>query len=130
MCDTVLHIASATEHTTFVKQVVANLTAEHLEQKNKHGYTALCIAAESGIVTNAKAMVIENTGLLLIRNRQRTPLHVAASLGHRDMVLYLLSVTPFVGLNLAERMDILAATITYDMYGMLHISIIEFEAIN
>ncbi|KAM3742108.1 hypothetical protein ACB098_07G045900 [Castanea mollissima] len=118
MYDTVLHIASATEHSTFVNQVVMNLTAEELEQENKHGYTSLYIAAESGIVTNAKEMVEKNRRLLLIRNKERTPLHVAALLGRRDMVSYLFSETPFEDLNLAERMDILTATITYDMYDI------------
>ena len=54
MGDTVLHIASATKHATFVKKVVGSLSGKDLAQKNKCGDTAICIAAESGIVTIAE----------------------------------------------------------------------------
>lgn len=119
MGDTVLHIASATNHTDFVKRVVESLTWEDLAQKNKCGDTAFCIAAESGIVTTAKVMLKKNKDLILIRNsKKRTPLHAAALFGHRDMVAYLLPMTPFKNLTTKEKMDILVATITHDMYGM------------
>ena len=67
---------------------------------------------------------------LICSSKGRTPLHIAALLGRRDMVSCLFSVTPSKDLTLDERMEILVATITYDMYGMVYISIIEFEAIN
>ena len=139
MDDTVLHIASATKHTTFVEEVVRLLSGNDLAQKNKCGDTAICIAAESGIVTIAKEMLNKNRGLILIRNsKERTPLHAAALFGRRDMVAYLLPETPFKNLTYSERketlgpledlllspsekMDILVATITHDMYGMPHI---------
>lgn len=107
------------------------LTPEDLEQKDINGYTALCFAAQLGIVIIAKEMVKKSANLPLIRSSEgRTPLHIAALLGRRDMVSYLFSVTPLKDLTLDERMEILVATITYDMYGMVYITIIEFEAIN
>ncbi|KAK4564385.1 hypothetical protein RGQ29_006450 [Quercus rubra] len=150
MGDTVLHIASATKHATFVKKVVGSLNGKDLAQKNKCGDTAFCIAAESGIVTIAEEMLNKNKSLILIRNsKERTPLHAAALFGHRDMVEYLLPKTPFNNLTSSQRMEmlvpfqdlltptekedmldafkdltpsekmhILVATITHDMYGM------------
>lgn len=153
MGDTVLHIASATKHTTFVEKVVRSLSGKDLARTNECGDTAFCIAAESGIVTIAEEMLNMNKGLILIRNSKgRTPLHAAALFGHRDMVAYLLPKTPFKNLTCSERtemlvpfedlltptekkdmldafkdltpnekMEILVATITHDMYGMPHI---------
>ena len=83
------------------------------------------------VVIIAEEMVKKSAHLPLIHsNEGRTPFHIAALLGRRDMVSYLFSVTPLKDLTLDERMEILVATITYDMYGMVYISIIEFEAIN
>ena len=53
-----------------------------------------------------------------------TPLQIAALLGRRDMVSYLFSGTPFADLTPNEHKHIFVATITYDMCGMSHISII------
>ena len=107
------------------------LTPEDLEGKDTNGYTALCFAAQLGIVIIAKETVKKSPNLPSIRSSEgRTPLHIAALLGRRDMVSYLFSVTDLKDLSLDERMEILVATITYDMYGMVYISIIEFEAIN
>lgn len=107
------------------------LTPEDLVGEDTNGYTALCFAAQLGIVIIAKEMVKKSPNLPSIRSSEgRTPLHIAALLGRRDMVSYLFSVTDLKDLTLDERMEILVATITYDMYGMVYISIIEFEAIN
>ena len=76
MGDTVLHIASATKHATFVKKVVGLLTGkEELAQKNKCGDTAFCIAAESGIVTIAEEMWKKNEGLVVIHNKKKKGHH-------------------------------------------------------
>ena len=119
----VLHIAFASKHTTFVKEVVRFLTDEDLERINVNGDTALCFAAKLGTVKIAKEMVKKNNRLPLIRSsEERSPLHIAAKLGSRDMTSYLCDVTPFEGLSPDERIEILMATITNDMYGMSHIS--------
>ena len=120
-----LHIAFASKHEAFIKEVVRILTVEDLEQKNIDGDTALCFAAILGIVTIAEEMVNMNNRLPLIRSSEgRTPLCIAVLFGHRDMARYLCTVTSFEGLSPNENTEILVATITYDMYGMPHISII------
>ena len=119
----VLHIAFASKHTSFVKEVVRFLTDKDLERTNENGDTALCVAAKLGTVKIAKEMVKKNNRLPLIRSsEERSPLHIAAKLGSRDMTSYLCDVTPFEGLSPDERIEILMATITNDMYGMSHIS--------
>ena len=98
------------------------MSPEDLERKDINGYTALCFAVQLGIVIIAKEMVKKSVNLPLIRrSERRTPLHIAALLGRRDLVSYLFSVTPLKDLTLDERMEILVATITYDMYGMVYI---------
>ena len=123
-CESVLHIAFASKHTAFVEEMVRFLTDEDLERTNVDGDTALCFAAKLGTVKIAEEMVKKNNRLPLIRSREgRTPLHIAAKLGSRDMTSYLYSVTRLENLSLDERMEILVATITNDMYGMSHISV-------
>ena len=105
--------------------MVRFLNEQDLERTNIDGETALCFAAKLGIVTIAKEMVKKNNRLPLIRSSEgRTPLYIAAFLGRRDMVSYLFTVTSFEGLDPSERMEILVAAITNDMYGMPRISII------
>ena len=123
--ESVLHIAFASEHIAFIKEVVQSLTEEDLERTNTDGDTALCFAAKLGFVTIAEEMVKKNNRLPLIRSCEgRTPLCIAVLFGHRNMALYLCTVTTFEGLSPNENTEILVATITYDMYGMPHISII------
>ena len=123
--ESVLHIAFASKHMAFIKEVVRILTGEDLERTNFDGDTALCFAAKLGIVTIAKEMVKKNNRLPLIRSSEgRIPLCIAVLFGHRDMALYLCTVTPFECLSSKEYKEIFVATITYDMYGMSHISII------
>ena len=123
--ESVLHIAFASKHTAFIKEVVRILANEDLEQRNIDGDTALCFAAKLGVVTIAKEMVKKNTRLPLIRSSEgRTPLCIAVLFGHRDMASYLCTETSLGRLSSDEFKEILVATITYDMYGMSHISII------
>ena len=121
----VLHIAFASKNNAFIKEVVRILTDEDLEQRNRDGDTALCFAAKLGVVTIAEELVEMNNRLPLIRSSEgRTPLCIAVLWGRRDMASYLCTVTSFEGLSPNEHTEILAATITYDMHGMPHISII------
>ena len=123
--ESVLHIAFASKHTAFIKEVVRILTGEDLEQRNIDGDTALCFAAKLGVVTIAEELVEKNNRLPLIRSSEgRTPLCIAVLFGHRDMASYLCTVTSFEGLSPNEHTEILVATVTYDMYGMPHISIV------
>ena len=122
--ESILHIAFASKQIAFVKKVVGFLTDEDLERINVEGNTALCFAAKIGTVSIAKEMVKKNNRLPLIRSREgSTPLHIAALFRYKEMVSYLFSVTSFEGLSPCERFAIFVATISNDMYGMLHISI-------
>ncbi|XP_059436471.1 uncharacterized protein LOC132169454 [Corylus avellana] len=116
---TALHIAAAAKRTNFVKELVKCMSADDLALQNKDGNTALCFAAASGIVTIAEEMVNMNNRLPCIRDSQGlTPLLIAASLGRRNMVSYLLSATPFDQLTAIERIQLLLATISTDMYDL------------
>ncbi|XP_041027338.1 uncharacterized protein LOC121267517 [Juglans microcarpa x Juglans regia] len=115
--DKVLHIAAATEHTGFVKELVERMNPNELALKNLHENTAICFAAASGIVSIAEEMVKKNIELPMIRGRKRmTPLYMAVLQGHRNMVAYLYSVTAFERLTPLERIDILVACISSDLY--------------
>lgn len=46
------------------------------------------------------------------------------------MVSFLFRVTPFDDLSPDERIELLVATISNDLYGMSHFSMIEFKPIN
>lgn len=119
---TALHVAAAAKHTTFVKELLKVMTRDDLALQNTDGNTALCFAAASGIVVIAEEMVKMNENLPCIRNRQGlAPLLVAGSLGHRSMVLYLFSVTPAEQLTANEYIELLAATISTDMYGTSYV---------
>ena len=122
--ESILHIAFASKQIAFVKKVVGFLTDEDLERINVEGNTGLCFAAKIGTVSIAKEMVKKNNRLPLIRSREgSTPLHIAALFRYKEMMSYLFSVTSFEGLSPCERFAIFVATISNDMYGMLHISI-------
>jgi ankyrin repeat protein len=115
----------AAERTAFVKELVKCMTPDEIAIKNKDKNTALCFAAGSGIVLIAKEMVEANKELPLLRGSGRkTPLYMAALNGRRSMVSYLYDVTPFDDLDDIERIDILVATISTDMYGMSYTSLI------
>lgn len=123
--ETALHIAAAAKHTTFVKELLNRMDDNDLECTNKSNETALCLAAASGIVEIAQQMVEKNKELTLIRNSYgMTPLFIAASLGRTEMASYLFYETSFQALSSIERTQILFATISNDLYGMFHFSII------
>lgn len=123
--ETVLHIASASKHIHFVEEMVRFLTPQQLELTNMDGDTALCFAAKLGSVTIAKEMVKKNKKLpLILSSEKKSPLHIAALRGRKDMVSYLFRVTSLLKLDPNDRMEILVATITHDMYGMPHNKII------
>ncbi|XP_035545392.1 uncharacterized protein LOC108983575 isoform X2 [Juglans regia] len=115
--DKVLHIAAAAEHTGFVKELVKRMDQDGLALPNLHGNTAICFAAASGIVPIAEEMVKKNIELPMIRGSKRmTPLYMAVLQGRRNMVAYLYSVTAFIRLTPLERIDILVACISSDLY--------------
>jgi len=115
--DTILHIAAAATRTKFVEELVSKMSPDNLGTQNRMGNTALCLAAVSGDVSIAKAMVEANQGLPSIRGHSNfTPVQMAALLGHRDMVDYLLPLT--TGFTNADLMALLTATVNTDLYGV------------
>ncbi|WOG90992.1 hypothetical protein DCAR_0310240 [Daucus carota subsp. sativus] len=92
--ETLLHIASSTKHTYFVTELVNLMDAKDLELRNHAGHTALCVAAEGGIVDIAEILLSKNKNLLKLRGERRgSPLRIASTMGHKDMVSYLYSKT-------------------------------------
>ncbi|KAL2549256.1 Ankyrin repeat region domain-containing protein [Forsythia ovata] len=66
--DRALHIAAAAKQTAFVHNLVEHLNTNDLELVDKHGNTAFCFAAVSGVVEIAKVMYEKNKNLPTIRS--------------------------------------------------------------
>ncbi|KAG6671789.1 hypothetical protein I3842_16G022500 [Carya illinoinensis] len=117
---TALHFAVAAKRTRFVKELVKLMTPEELELKAADDCTALYLAAQTEIVTIAEEMVEKNQNLPLIPkdNIEVLPLYAAIKTGHRDMVSYLYSVTPIEDLATLDRINLLNATISTDLYDI------------
>ncbi|KAL7211060.1 hypothetical protein ACSBR2_014025 [Camellia fascicularis] len=115
--ETALHIAAGARHTRFVEELVKLMKPDDLALQNKVGNTALCFAAASGIRQIAEVMVNKSKTLPSIRgSRGALPLYMAALLGHRDMVLYLYSVTEKEIMTEEDRIGLLIATITANLF--------------
>ncbi|KAL6992071.1 hypothetical protein U1Q18_010182 [Sarracenia purpurea var. burkii] len=117
--ETALHIAAGSRHTRFVEELVKLMRPEDLALQNKVGNTALCFAAASGITKIAEVMVNKNRKLPSIRgSKGALPLYMASLLGHRDMVWYLYSVTEEEILTEEDRIGLLIATITANLFDV------------
>ncbi|XP_019077004.1 uncharacterized protein LOC100266696 isoform X1 [Vitis vinifera] len=117
--DTTLHIAAAAKHVYFVEEMVKIMEPEDLELKNQYSNTAFWFAAAAGIVGIAKAMVKKNEILPMIRAYdEMTPLHVAALLGHSEMVWYLYNKTDHEQLTVSDWVKLLNACISTDLYDV------------
>ncbi|CAL5412716.1 unnamed protein product [Camellia sinensis] len=121
--ETVLHIAAGARQTKFVEELVKLMDMKDLELQNKHDNTALCFAAASGNTRIAEVMVQKNINLPAVRgSKGLTAVHMAVLLGHRDMVLFLCSVTRDEDLTKEDFNGLLVATISSDLYDVaLHI---------
>ncbi|XP_042964251.1 uncharacterized protein LOC122298524 isoform X2 [Carya illinoinensis] len=118
---TALHTAVVVKRTRFVNNFVRLMKMEELELK-ANDCTALYFAAKTKIVTIAEAMVKKNNNLPSIfpnanDSIRHLPLYAAIETGNRDMVSYLYSVTPIQDLASEDRINILKATISNDLYG-------------
>ena len=141
--DTALHIAAAANHPNFVKELLKLMRTEDLEITNKYGQTALYLAAASGNVITAEEIVkkYDNREVITAEEMMEkskkltligiksgglkfTPLYIAALLGHREMMSFLFSKTPLENLSAEERIELLVATISNDLFGMSHFSMI------
>lgn len=117
--ETALHIAAGAKQTEFVKELVKLMDKRDLELKNKYDNTALCFAAASGVIMIAEVMVEKNRDLPGVRGSNGvTPLHMAALLGHRDMVWFLYNVTNNEFLTKQDYTALLIATISSDLYDV------------
>ncbi|KAJ4975839.1 hypothetical protein NE237_000945 [Protea cynaroides] len=117
--ETALHIAAGTKRVEFVEEMVKWMQPYDLALKNKYDNTALYYAAATGITQIAKVMVTKNPTLPVIRGcKQLLPLNISALLGHRDMVWYLYSVTEETVLTEDDRIALLIATITTDLFDV------------
>ncbi|CAL5328649.1 unnamed protein product [Camellia sinensis] len=93
--DTALHVAIRSGRSIeFVKKLVNLMPPEALALRNSSGCTALISAALYGN-TKAAVIVVEkhDTSLYIRKDQNSLPLHCAANNGHKDTLLYLLSVT-------------------------------------
>ncbi|KAJ6761168.1 CASKIN [Salix purpurea] len=125
--DTILHIAAAAKHNSFVEEVIRSMTPTDLALRNKYNNTALCYAAASGVTKIAEMMVGKNGNLPMMRNYKGvTPLHIAALFGHKDMVWYLYSVTSDECLTRDDYIGLLIATISTDLFDVA-LSIIQHQ---
>ncbi|GMP36885.1 hypothetical protein CsSME_00008840 [Camellia sinensis var. sinensis] len=93
--DTALHIAIMSGRSIeFVKKLADLMPPEALALRNSSGCTALISAALYGNTKAAVILVEKHPTSLYIRTDQNSlPLHCAANNGHKDTLLYLLSVT-------------------------------------
>ncbi|CAL5346559.1 unnamed protein product [Camellia sinensis] len=121
--ETVLHIAAGARQTKFVEELVKLMDMKDLKLQNKHDNTALCFAAASGNTRIAEVMVKKNINLPAVRgSKGLTAVHMAALLDHRDMVLFLCSMTRDEDLTKEDFIGLLVATISSDLYDVaLHI---------
>ncbi|XVE94264.1 hypothetical protein REPUB_Repub01dG0266600 [Reevesia pubescens] len=117
--ETVVHIAAIKKQVQLIEKLVSEwTTAQDLRLKNRDGNTALSYAAISGIVSLAKLMIEMDAELPNIRNNVGvTPLHLAALLGHRDMVWYLYPLT-YEDLTEPERHGIFIICIRTGLYDV------------
>ncbi|KAJ8429477.1 hypothetical protein Cgig2_011063 [Carnegiea gigantea] len=114
--DRALQIAAAAKQVNFVRNLVDKMSNTDLELRNTSGNTAFCFAATSGVVEIAKVVVERNGELPNIRGSAgMTPLHMAMLMGHKEMVLYLLTVTHFEKLSKFDRIEFLNSSIEADL---------------
>ncbi|KAJ6428804.1 hypothetical protein OIU84_020459 [Salix udensis] len=92
---TALHIAAYTGNLKVVEELVKLMSEKELEKEDSVGNTALSSAATAGITKMAECLVNKNRNLVTFANKdKKIPLTVACLRNHKDMALYLYSVTP------------------------------------
>ncbi|KAI8021562.1 Ankyrin-3 [Camellia lanceoleosa] len=114
--ETVLHIAVGARQTKFVEELVKLMDMRDLELQNKHDNTTLCFVAALGNTRIVEVIIEKNSNLpTMWGNKGLTAIHMAALLGHRDMVLFLYSVTKVEDLTKEDFIGLLVATISSDL---------------
>ncbi|XP_031257885.1 uncharacterized protein LOC116115895 isoform X2 [Pistacia vera] len=135
--DTALHISVSAEHIAFVKKLAKKMNLYDLAMKNADGNTAFFLAAATGNVELAQVIASSNLNLVvheihdgifrpdvlsysveMIRNNDgKLPLHMAAYLGHRNMVRYLYRITTDV-MSDDDRTQLFVTLINSDIYDV------------
>ncbi|XP_076920373.1 uncharacterized protein LOC143581483 [Bidens hawaiensis] len=92
--ETLLHVAASADRRKAVEEFVVNLLnlmeREDLELQNKSGDTAFSLAAQSGNIETAKAMLNKHRGLIDIPNKKgMMPLYMALLFAKAEMARYL-----------------------------------------
>ncbi|KAL6989341.1 hypothetical protein U1Q18_015091 [Sarracenia purpurea var. burkii] len=78
----------------FVEELLKKMEPGDLKKKDYAGMTALHSAVSSTNLEATKMVVIKNRDLPNIADKKKlVPLHLAAKIGNREMVVYLLDVT-------------------------------------
>ncbi|KAB5544040.1 hypothetical protein DKX38_012152 [Salix brachista] len=94
---TALHVAARAGNLEVVEELVKLMSEKELEILDNNGDTALSCAARVGITKMAECLVSKNHNLVTFVNIEdkTIPLDEACLNNHKDMALYLYSVTPF-----------------------------------
>ncbi|KAJ4962332.1 hypothetical protein NE237_022271 [Protea cynaroides] len=113
------------------KELIKNMSAEDLSKQNKHGRTALHIAASDGNLKIVKAIVEKDKKLVTIQSgpssMQTIPIMVAASAHKKNVVDYLYPITKSQEANRKEvypgerekvRASLLNCLIWNNFYGL------------
>ncbi|KAJ4702504.1 Ankyrin repeat family protein [Melia azedarach] len=92
--ETALHIAAEAKQIGFVKELVNPMDEDDLKKQNDHGQTALFYAAMYGKVELAQEVMKNKNNIAMIPDNDGTlPIHVAAWIGHKEMVDFLYQKT-------------------------------------
>ncbi|KAJ6323144.1 hypothetical protein OIU77_012888 [Salix suchowensis] len=92
---TALHVAVSAGNLNIVEELVKLMSEKELEIQDNAGNTALFSAATVGITKMAECLVSKNPNLVTLLDEDKTtPLAEACARNHKDMALYLYSVTP------------------------------------
>ncbi|KAI4348000.1 hypothetical protein L6164_008765 [Bauhinia variegata] len=105
---TALHVAASLGHLHIVEELVKLMSEEDVALVDYAGYTALAVAATTGITEIAQCIIKKNKNLIFLTDLPDVfvfddmPVTMAVENGHLEMARYLYSVTPFEKL-LPER---------------------------
>ncbi|KAJ6317331.1 hypothetical protein OIU76_012966 [Salix suchowensis] len=92
---TALHVAARAGNLKVVEELVKLMSEKDLEIQDDEGNTALSRAANVGITKMADCLVSKNKNLVTFVHKDNSiPLVEACLASHKDMALYLYSVTP------------------------------------
>ncbi|XP_020872590.1 LOW QUALITY PROTEIN: uncharacterized protein LOC110226198 [Arabidopsis lyrata subsp. lyrata] len=118
--ETPLHIAVASKHKHFVKNLLEFMAEVDLYLQDKDGNTAFSFAAASGVVEIARLLEDKTKPVSLARGAEDlTPIHIAALFTRRDMVVYLNENTDFIDdlIDAGQLTNFFLATISADIFG-------------